>query len=258
MAWRDPRFPNQEDVLQSRIAEASRAATVGMSTIDVQRVEATRLEEAKLEGECEKEALALAKLQVILKARKKIPYSWEMAQEICRRIADGEVLVNICEDNLMPLKSVVFDWLEDKKDAGKLEFQTAYARACKRRALVFEDELISIADDSRNDYMDKLNKRTGEEFRVLDPESLGRSKLRIDMRRAILKAHDPVLWGDNPNAVSAAATTAAINAARPNVIMQWFEAPKIETHPGDRAKVIEHDDQVTLAVLTLEQDEKVA
>ncbi len=82
-----------------------------------------------------------------------------LAHKICERIADGESLRSICRDNTMPAKSTVMAWLAD--DAHQ-EFRTKYALAREIQADGFVDEMVEIADDGSNDWMQK---NFGEETR---------------------------------------------------------------------------------------------
>ncbi len=77
-----------------------------------------------------------------------------LAFAICTRIANGESLRSICRDEAMPTKSTVLAWLAD--DA-RQEFRTKYALAREIQAEGFVDEMVEIADDGTNDWMEKMN-----------------------------------------------------------------------------------------------------
>jgi hypothetical protein len=47
------------------------------------------------------------------------------------------------------------------------------------------DEILEIADDSRNDHVDRIT-RSGEVVRVVDEEAISRSKVRIAARQWLL------------------------------------------------------------------------
>ena len=70
-------------------------------------------------------------------------YSQEVADEICKRIGDGESLNSICRDDKMPGRNTVRVWLRDR-----LEFRAQYARAREDQADTFVDEIKDIADNS--------------------------------------------------------------------------------------------------------------
>jgi len=68
-------------------------------------------------------------------------YTLELGALICRRLANGESLRQICEDKDMPDRGTVFDWCE--RDA---DFATKYARAREAQAHSNADECQYIAD----------------------------------------------------------------------------------------------------------------
>src|SRR5690606_532057 len=79
-------------------------------------------------------------------------YSEALVDAICERIANGESLRSICSDDDMPSKTSVFNWL-----AKHPEFLTKYARAREVQAEALADEMIDIADNGTNDWMEKRN-----------------------------------------------------------------------------------------------------
>lgn len=116
-------------------------------------------------------------------------YSEELAAEICRRLAEGESLRSICRDPEMPSKPTVFDWLEQRK-----EFSTQYARARDRQFEHWADELVDIADDGRNDFIERQT-RTGVKT-IYNREAIERSRLRADTRKWILARRLPRKYGE--------------------------------------------------------------
>lgn len=116
-------------------------------------------------------------------------YTEEMADKICERIANGESLKAICEDEDMPSKATVFKWLSERT-----EFSDKYVRAREAQADALFDDILSIADDGRNDWMQK---NFGEETRwVENGEALRRSQLRIDARKWMASKLLPKKYGD--------------------------------------------------------------
>jgi len=117
-------------------------------------------------------------------------FTASLAHVICARIADGESLRSICRDDTMPAKSTVMAWLAD--DAHQ-EFRTKYALAREIQADGFVDEMVEIADDGSNDWMEK---KFGEETRwVENGEALRRSQLRILTRQWIAEKLKPKKYG---------------------------------------------------------------
>ena len=117
-------------------------------------------------------------------------YSEEIAAEICRRIIAGEGLRGICATPDMPHRDTVYQWL-----AVQPTFSDQYARAREHQADAWADELRDIADDGRNDFMDRIA-ADGSVERVLDNEHVQRSKLRIDTLKWLMSKHAPRRFGD--------------------------------------------------------------
>jgi hypothetical protein len=67
-------------------------------------------------------------------------------------------------------------------------------RAEEERIKSWEDELIEIADDASKDKVLKPTPR-GPQW-VTDNEAISRSKLRVETRRALLRANCPARWGE--------------------------------------------------------------
>ncbi len=100
--------------------------------------------------------------------------------EICSRIASGESLRNICLSDHMPDKATVFRWLLNMKPEYD-NFRDQYAQARHMQAEGLADEIMEIADDGTNDYV-LANSEEGDLCRV-NPEAIGRSRLRVDTRK---------------------------------------------------------------------------
>ncbi|MBX4954309.1 terminase small subunit protein [Rhizobium lentis] len=117
-------------------------------------------------------------------------FTQALASIICERIADGESLRSICRDETMPGKSTVLAWLADDD---KADFRTKYAQAREIQADGFVDEMVEIADDGSNDWMER---NFGEETRwVENGEALRRSQLRIATRQWIAEKLKPKKYG---------------------------------------------------------------
>ncbi len=83
----------------------------------------------------------------------------------------------------------MFKWL-----AENTVFSDMYARAREAQADALFDDVLSIADDGRNDWMEK---NFGEETRwVENGEALRRSQLRIDARKWMASKLRPKKYGE--------------------------------------------------------------
>lgn len=118
-------------------------------------------------------------------------YSEELADEICERIADGESLRSVCRDDDMPAKTTVFRWL-----ATNDRFQDHYIKAKQAYAEGMADEMLDIADDGTNDWMEKHSDE-GENIGWRENgEAIRRSALRIDTRKWVAARLLPKKYGD--------------------------------------------------------------
>lgn len=118
-------------------------------------------------------------------------YSQDIADMICERLADGESLRSICEDEAVPARSTVFRWLSLHP-----EFQDQYARAREAQADAIFDDILEIADNGRNDWMEKKDQE-GENIGWRENgEALRRSALRIDARKWMAGKLRPKKYSD--------------------------------------------------------------
>lgn len=116
-------------------------------------------------------------------------FTQDVADAICERIADGESLRSICDDDEMPNKSTVFRWLAEFSGFGD-----QYARARETQADTLADDILSIADDGRNDWMARYGK--DDAGWTENGEALRRSQLRIDSRKWLAGKMRPKKYGD--------------------------------------------------------------
>lgn len=117
-------------------------------------------------------------------------YSEEIADTICLQLAEGRSLNLICHDEGMPDKSTVFRWLYRH-----VEFRDKYRAAREAQTFCVEDELGEIADDGRNDWMEKHNQRGEFIGWQINGEAVARSKLRFEYRRWLLERMQPKRFG---------------------------------------------------------------
>jgi hypothetical protein len=124
-------------------------------------------EELKRLYELQEEAKAKAHFKREQARKEAIPFSESLAMEICHRVSAGEFLTKICLDHEMRTVRSVTQWKKDHK-----EFALLYDEAIRDRLDIFEDEVVTIADESENDF--KLVKKNGKQVRVLDAEVISR------------------------------------------------------------------------------------
>jgi len=98
-------------------------------------------------------------------------YTEELGDKICKRIADGESLKKIGEDNKMPDRSTLHDWILNRE-----QFSHKYEKAVNVRTENMADDLNDIADN-----------KDGE---------VQRDRLRVDTRKWYLSKIVPKKYGD--------------------------------------------------------------
>jgi hypothetical protein len=124
-------------------------------------------------------------------------YTDELAAEICAQLADGYSLRSVCRADDMPDKATVFRWLGATHEDGTYKypsFRDQYARAKQEAADAMAEEILDIADDGVNDWMEKEygNRREW----VVNGEALQRSRLRVDTRKWLMAKMKPKKYGD--------------------------------------------------------------
>ena len=112
-------------------------------------------------------------------------YDEEIAKEICFRIAHGEPLVRICQDEHLPNVVTIYRWLQKMPD-----FCNMYARAREDQADTLADEIQAIADQMP---METTDKDGNTKF---DPAYINWMRLRMDARKWVAAKLKPRKYGD--------------------------------------------------------------
>lgn len=116
-------------------------------------------------------------------------YSIELAAKICGELAEGKSLRSVCRANDMPALSTIFLWIQKHK-----EFSEQYAKAKEESADALTDEILDIADNSTNDWME-TNDPENPGFR-LNGEAIQRARLRVDTRKWLASKLKPKKYGE--------------------------------------------------------------
>jgi hypothetical protein len=117
----------------------------------------------------------------------KSSYTPELADLICDRIANGESLRAICNDDEVPVKaSTVCLWLKDHP-----EFAEQYTRAREIQADKLFDEILEIADEREGDTVETPDGRE-----LVNHDAIARAKLRVDARKWMAGKLRPKVYGD--------------------------------------------------------------
>ncbi len=112
-------------------------------------------------------------------------YTERLAARICAELACGKSLRSVCRADDMPGLETVFSWLRSKPD-----FREQYAQAKSESADALVEEMIDIADDGTNDFIETED---GVKF---NSEHVQRSRLRVDTRKWIASKLKPKKYGE--------------------------------------------------------------
>ena len=115
-------------------------------------------------------------------------YSDELADSICSQLADGDSMRTVCKPDHMPNKATVFKWLRTNQ-----QFNDQYVKAKEESADTLTDEILDIADNATNDWMENNGDSTGYK---MNGEAVQRSRLRIDSRKWLASKLKPKKYGD--------------------------------------------------------------
>ena len=113
----------------------------------------------------------------------------ETGDRVCERIELGESLNSICKDPDMPSMVTVHRWID--ADDG---FRSKYARATSIRADRMAEEILEIADDASNDWLEKNGE--GAVGWALNGEHVQRSRLRIESRKWLMAKMHPKKYSE--------------------------------------------------------------
>jgi hypothetical protein len=109
-------------------------------------------------------------------------YTKDLADFILAQIAGGLSVSEICRLPDMPVRSTVMLWVAQDREG----FSDRYAKACEARAHYWADEILDIADNGTNDWMERTDPDGNVIGFAVNGEALGRSKLRVDSRKWLL------------------------------------------------------------------------
>lgn len=127
-------------------------------------------------------------------------YTPEMVERVCLLIAQGNSTRVIGGMEGLPSDCTIMVWLQKYPD-----FQEQYARACAIRSDAHAEEMLAIADDGSNDWMQKNH---GENVAwVENGEAIRRSQLRIDTRKWLMSKFAAKKYGDKLTTESAVTLT---------------------------------------------------
>lgn len=117
-------------------------------------------------------------------------FSQQLADIICIRIAEGESLRKICEDEDMPERVTIYRWLQSDPD-----FCNHYTRAREDQADTLADEIMAIADETPD--LNPILDKHGALIEIqLHSAYIQWQKQRIDARKWTAMKLKPKKYGD--------------------------------------------------------------
>lgn len=117
-------------------------------------------------------------------------FTQHIGELICARIAEGESLRKICEDEDMPDRVTIYRWL-----AADPEFCNHYTRAREDQADTLADEIMAIADETPD--LNPILDKHGALIEIqLHSAYLQWQKQRIDARKWTAMKLKPKKYGD--------------------------------------------------------------
>lgn len=116
-------------------------------------------------------------------------YTPELAEIICYEVAEGKTLSDVCRQPGWPGYSTIANWRRKHP-----EFDDAIKMAMEIRANAMADEILHIADDSSEDWVESNDPR--RPGRVLNKEAVLRSRVKIDTRKWLMGRLYPKKWGE--------------------------------------------------------------
>lgn len=118
-------------------------------------------------------------------------YTPELADRICAEMVCGSSLRSICKADDMPSCVTVFAWLRKYPD-----FLKRYEAAAAERANYHAEEMLDIADDGTNDWMEVHDKDGNCVGYKVNGEHVQRSRLRVDTRKWLMSKLQPKKYGE--------------------------------------------------------------
>lgn len=123
-------------------------------------------------------------------------YTQQLADRICEELSLGFSIRTVCKPDEMPAISTFFRWMRENE-----EFQKQYARAKQEAADAMAEDILDIADDGTNDWME-AQRKDGSTYYKPDYETIQRSKLRVETRKFLMAKMKPKRYGEKIDVTS--------------------------------------------------------
>lgn len=147
---------------------------------------------AKTKAKVKTPAKAKAKPKAKRRVGRPSKYTQALSDKLCSELAQGKSLRTICKSTVFPSTVTVFKWMRTNE-----EFLNQYTRAKEESADSLTDEMLDIADNATNDYMEELGKDGQSKGYQLNGDHVRRSTLRIETRKWLASKLKPKRYGNN-------------------------------------------------------------
>lgn len=124
-------------------------------------------------------------------------YNQKVADVICAGLSAGMSLRKVCREEDMPDITTVMRWMYVHDD-----FRQQYARAKEQGSEAWAEEILEIADDGTNDYMEDDYMKGKSPGWSVNGENIQRSKLRVDTRKWLMSKLVAKKYGDKIDVTS--------------------------------------------------------
>lgn len=118
-------------------------------------------------------------------------YNKAVAAKICALLSQGQSLRTVAKAKGVPSIQTIFTWMQKHP-----EFLEQYTRAKQESADAMIEEMLDIADDATNDWMEKNDKDGNAIGYQVNGEHVNRSRLRIETRKWLASKLKPKKYGD--------------------------------------------------------------
>ena len=118
-------------------------------------------------------------------------YTQDLSDIICERLSLGESMRSVSRDPDMPASATMFRWLREKP-----EFREQYEIAKEESADALVEEMLEIADDGTNDWMESHGQDGENMGYKINGEHVQRSRLRVDVRKWAASKLKPKKYSD--------------------------------------------------------------
>lgn len=144
-------------------------------------------------------------------------FTSEVKGEILSRLEAGETLMKICSDLHLPA-----DWSVRRYARTDPTFSADLSRARESWADAQADIIVSIADDSSNDWLE--HSYGGKTTLKPDREAIDRSKLRIETRWRLMQRFNRNSYSDDAAKMTPDSSSAAADIKKDQIVIQPDEA----------------------------------